>query len=365
MISCRRLRGFRCQVSGFSGSASRSWSSSLPRSPRRGRLPRFRAAADGKPDLSGIWQVLNTAAWDIQDHAASLGVPARTGRGRRATRFRTSRRRWRGKRENFAEPPDGRSGNEVLPTGRAARHLHAASVSDRSDADHRGDPLTSTSTSPATSTWTARRTRRDRSTTGGWAIRAARWEGNTLVVDVIALQRSRPGSIGPAISTATRCTWSNATRQPIAITSLRGDDRGSEGVHAAVEDEHAAVPPAGAQRPAPGLRKCYTPARGTKGRPLNAQREGLSNSEQGGDWSPLVRGVTHGRRIEIEQTDDDFADDARANRAETIAALARTSASRSTMHQSGVSLVPAGGRDAPTSSALSGRSPMRRAIAFA
>src|SRR5947207_7716866 len=35
--------------------------------------------ADGRPDLSGIWQVLNSAAWDIQDHAASLGVPAGQG----------------------------------------------------------------------------------------------------------------------------------------------------------------------------------------------------------------------------------------------------------------------------------------------
>ena len=39
-------------------------------------MPRM---ADGKPDLSGIWQVLNTAAWDIQDHAASLGVPGGQG----------------------------------------------------------------------------------------------------------------------------------------------------------------------------------------------------------------------------------------------------------------------------------------------
>ena len=30
----------------------------------------------GQPDLQGIWQVLNTAAWDIEDHSASLGVPA-------------------------------------------------------------------------------------------------------------------------------------------------------------------------------------------------------------------------------------------------------------------------------------------------
>ena len=47
-------------------------------------------AADGKPNLSGIWQVMNTAAWDLQDHSGRLGVPA--GRGSsRATRFPTSR----------------------------------------------------------------------------------------------------------------------------------------------------------------------------------------------------------------------------------------------------------------------------------
>jgi hypothetical protein len=33
----------------------------------------------GHPDIQGIWQVLNTAAWDVQDHGAKLGVPA--GRG--------------------------------------------------------------------------------------------------------------------------------------------------------------------------------------------------------------------------------------------------------------------------------------------
>jgi hypothetical protein len=39
-------------------------------------LPR---TADGKPDLSGFWQVMNTAAWDIQDHQAAKGVPAGQG----------------------------------------------------------------------------------------------------------------------------------------------------------------------------------------------------------------------------------------------------------------------------------------------
>src|ERR1043166_904393 len=30
-------------------------------------------AADGKPNLNGIWQTLNSANWDIQGHAAQSG----------------------------------------------------------------------------------------------------------------------------------------------------------------------------------------------------------------------------------------------------------------------------------------------------
>ena len=33
--------------------------------------------AAGKPDLSGIWQVLNTAAWDIQ-RSPCVQIPERT-----------------------------------------------------------------------------------------------------------------------------------------------------------------------------------------------------------------------------------------------------------------------------------------------
>ena len=39
-------------------------------------LPR---TADGTPDLSGLWQVMNTANFDIEDHPAQPGVPAGMG----------------------------------------------------------------------------------------------------------------------------------------------------------------------------------------------------------------------------------------------------------------------------------------------
>jgi hypothetical protein len=35
--------------------------------------------SDGQPDLQGIWQVLNTAAWDIQARAAERGIPGGVG----------------------------------------------------------------------------------------------------------------------------------------------------------------------------------------------------------------------------------------------------------------------------------------------
>ena len=49
------------------------------------RAPQDQVAAsiprtpDGKPDLSGFWQVMNTANFDIQDHSAQEGVPAGQG----------------------------------------------------------------------------------------------------------------------------------------------------------------------------------------------------------------------------------------------------------------------------------------------
>ena len=40
------------------------------------RAPR---TSDGHPDLQGIWQALNTAVWNIEDHSPELGTPGGQG----------------------------------------------------------------------------------------------------------------------------------------------------------------------------------------------------------------------------------------------------------------------------------------------
>ena len=39
----------------------------------QGQTYRAPRTADGKPNLNGIWQAVNTANWDVQDHAARQG----------------------------------------------------------------------------------------------------------------------------------------------------------------------------------------------------------------------------------------------------------------------------------------------------
>ena len=45
----------------------------------KGQVVKLPRTPDGRPDLQGVWQVLNTAAWDVQDHHAQKGIPAGQG----------------------------------------------------------------------------------------------------------------------------------------------------------------------------------------------------------------------------------------------------------------------------------------------
>ena len=51
-------------------------SGQMPRTPSAYSPPR---TSRGQPDLQGIWQALNTAAWDIEGHSGATGIPAGKG----------------------------------------------------------------------------------------------------------------------------------------------------------------------------------------------------------------------------------------------------------------------------------------------
>src|SRR6266700_8236366 len=53
--------------------SSFTWTASIS---AQTRLPR---TTDGKPNLQGIWQARSRSAYDLQDHAASYGMPAGKG----------------------------------------------------------------------------------------------------------------------------------------------------------------------------------------------------------------------------------------------------------------------------------------------
>ena len=83
-----------CTGAGIVLAATLTWAAGQAPAPapRPAAAPQARPAAvanqmprtpEGKPDFSGLWQALNTAAWDIQDHnsalAGYLGVPPGKG----------------------------------------------------------------------------------------------------------------------------------------------------------------------------------------------------------------------------------------------------------------------------------------------
>ena len=69
--------------------------------PSEAQVYQARRTADGKPDLNGIWQALNTANWDLQDHAAQ---PDRWSRSARSAQFLPGSASWRAMRFPTCRP---------------------------------------------------------------------------------------------------------------------------------------------------------------------------------------------------------------------------------------------------------------------
>ena len=116
---------------------------------RAGGIPRV----NGKPDLNGLWQAVNTANWDIQAHTAKAALAMRPGpvvpvpakevialgaagavpSGAGVVEGDELPYTADGAQEETGEPAElavARSGDQVLSPRRAARDLHAVPVPD-------------------------------------------------------------------------------------------------------------------------------------------------------------------------------------------------------------------------------------------
>ena len=94
---------------------------------------------DGHPNLNGIWQAINTANWDLQEHAARPGLviadgtlsadPGGTGvvEGGVIPYLPAALET---KKKNFESRLEARPGDSLLSAGCAAGQLYAVSVSD-------------------------------------------------------------------------------------------------------------------------------------------------------------------------------------------------------------------------------------------
>ncbi|MGH9173526.1 MAG: hypothetical protein ACRD1H_04170, partial [Vicinamibacterales bacterium] len=73
----RKLRDLTCAAAGAAAMAALFYVAL----PLQGQTPpsRIPRAANGKPDLNGIWQTLNAANWDLETHVARPALAMRPG----------------------------------------------------------------------------------------------------------------------------------------------------------------------------------------------------------------------------------------------------------------------------------------------
>ena len=157
----------------------------LALTPVKGQAPTTYKASqtqDGHPDLQGVWQAVNTAVWNIQDHPAQLGIPAGQGivEGNEIPYLPLAlARRQENFRNRLTEDPEAKCcmvGTprikympypfEIVQTPNQITILYEYVHTSRHIYLNSKHPEGSRSN-------------------GSWAIRAARWDGDSLVVDVV------------------------------------------------------------------------------------------------------------------------------------------------------------------------------------
>ena len=90
------MRNWRRRAASASAAAAVIAALQIGATPASGQGDVYKAprTADGKPNLNGIWQALNTANWDLQD---TCGAARTGGRARRGRRRSGGTRRGRGR----------------------------------------------------------------------------------------------------------------------------------------------------------------------------------------------------------------------------------------------------------------------------
>ena len=208
--------------------------------------------ADGQPDLQGIWQALNTAAWDIQDHSARAGVPAGQGV---VVGNEIPYQEWAlaQKQENFenrltADPETQCNMPGVPRITYMPYPFQILQFSDRILILYEYVHVTRTIYMDGSP--------HPEGHIDFWmGDSRGRWEGDTLVVDVIHFNDrtwfDRAGNFhSDALAARRRALHADRAGSP----PVRGDHRGPEGLHPALDDAHAALPPSGGRYSAPGIR---------------------------------------------------------------------------------------------------------------
>jgi hypothetical protein len=231
--------------------------------PGGGQIPRM----GNRPNLNGIWQAVNTANWDLESQGGAPATIVAMGAigatppglgvvegGRIPYQPWALERKQDNYRNRATRDPEVKCHLPGIPRATYLPYPFQIFYSNSQGKERmaivyqysyaRREINMGPPTEAPIDTWM------------GWPN--ARWEGDTLVIDVsafiqpIVLAPGGPPSehwfdrAGNFHSEGRRALHADGG-QP---SSVRSDDRGSEGFHAAVEDQHAALPPDGAERPA-------------------------------------------------------------------------------------------------------------------
>ena len=226
--------------------------------PAGGQAPAYRAprTADGKPDLNGIWQAVNTADWDIENHSAAAGPVAALGaedaippglsvvEGGEIPYLPEAAKK---KQENFANrlttDPEIKCYLPGVPRAtylpfpfQIIQNAKNIMIAYEYAGAVRTIPMQDPGPSPAPS-WM------------GWSV--GHWEGDTLVVDVTAQNgKTWFDRAGDFHSDALHVVERYTPRSPDTLY-LRGRHRRPKGFFAALEDQHASLPSRREERAAP------------------------------------------------------------------------------------------------------------------